>query len=610
MLSASGCRPKQVDEDTDTQPSPSIVSKLPIYRPIIKTDNVITAHYNNEAGFNPFTVDDSTNFALSSLMYEGLFALDRSFDAQPVLCESCTTEDGLEYEIKIKENIAMSDGSTLDAADVVYSLDWARTSTRFSSRMETVSYVAQTGQYTLVVYTTTENYKLEEILDIPIIKYGYIDSWCPPGTGPYYYSSSGPCFEKSTDYRDEANVTVETIYLKEFDDLEIIESFSSGELDLVWEDPCGNTLNLRQGHDEYVYTTTTLQYVGFNGSTQVLSNPAVRSAIGHAIDRNTIIRQTGSRGLAAPLIFPSNHNQYDKELEISLLAPDGTRAAKEQLAALGFEDVDKDGILEYQSGGKINDFSISFLVCSENELKIKAAEVIIASLQNLGIKVTIKSLPYQEYLAALQNGAFDMYYAETTIPTNFDFTDLLCSSLNYGGINNDSVRVLTETYFKSKTPVTEKQAVSAICKYVAENAPIIPIFYRQCFVHTYGASFGFGPTQSGFFATSPIGKNLAEAVDPDSAEVSPTPSNNDKNPSPLPSPSPSPSPTDNDAEEPSPSPEEPDEPEYTDPDEPEYTEPEPSPSDEPEYTEPPGDDEPNTGDSGSEPEPSVSDDGE
>jgi peptide/nickel transport system substrate-binding protein len=92
---------------------------------VTHTDSRFTVRYNADYSFNPITGTSPDNMELVPLMYEGLFAVDENWAAQPVLCEEYETADGLTYTFTLKSDIAMHDGSTLTAQDVLYTLEQA-----------------------------------------------------------------------------------------------------------------------------------------------------------------------------------------------------------------------------------------------------------------------------------------------------------------------------------------------------------------------------------------------------------------------------------------------------------------------------------------------------
>ena len=50
--------------------------------------------------------------------------------------------------------------------------------------------------------------------------------------------------------------------------------------------------------------------------------------------------------------------------------------------------------------------------------------------------VTVEELPWEEYLAALESGEFDLYFGEVRLTANWDLSDLVGTggAMNYGGV--------------------------------------------------------------------------------------------------------------------------------------------------------------------------------
>ena len=171
-----------VSEDVQPSASASVVHH---------TDNRFTVRYHADYSFNPLTGTDPDNIALTPLLYEGLFVLDEDWTPHPVLCDDYETSDGLTYTMTLKPDITMTDGSSLTAQDVRYSLEQAAAVGRFAGRLHNIESVDAVNDLTVKITLKTASYKLPALLDIPIIKTNTIDYNHPVGTGPYYYESSG-----------------------------------------------------------------------------------------------------------------------------------------------------------------------------------------------------------------------------------------------------------------------------------------------------------------------------------------------------------------------------------------------------------------------------------
>ena len=73
-----------------------------------------TLAFYPEYTLHPARAANRANLTLGSLLYEGLFSVDASFQAQPLLCSGYTvSEDGLTWTFTLREGITFSDGTPL-----------------------------------------------------------------------------------------------------------------------------------------------------------------------------------------------------------------------------------------------------------------------------------------------------------------------------------------------------------------------------------------------------------------------------------------------------------------------------------------------------------------
>ena len=130
---------------------------------------------------DPITCPDGAQLTLGTLLYEGLFALDGQFEAQPALAESYTY-DASRYTYTITLRAAsFSDGTSVTARDVVNALRRAQTSARYSGRLAEVSDIWVSGG-AVRISLTTDNRSFVSRLDIPIVKSGTESSTAPMPT--------------------------------------------------------------------------------------------------------------------------------------------------------------------------------------------------------------------------------------------------------------------------------------------------------------------------------------------------------------------------------------------------------------------------------------------
>lgn len=499
---ASGCAPS--DTATDTKdPMQDIVGDISEQETAAQADDKFTLRYSTSEELNPISCENVYNDAVTSLMYEGLFRLEDGFRPVNVLCKEYSTEDGLSYTFKIID-AKMHDGGALTASDVTYSINEARLSSKYSARLSNIIYCGYDDDETLYIDLAVADYSLPALLDVPIIRYGSMGSAHPAGTGPYCYrrTAGADGLVAFKDYRTAENITLDRIYLKEFTDASVEESFANYTLDCIWEDTAGDKpVNLYSDHEARYYDTSILQYVGFNSETPVLNDPNMRLAIGCAVDRSFVVDDIyEGDGIAADLILHPNFYAYSDSWESGY----GYSPAKisQYLAASGLDDKNGDGYLEYPVNGEHQYFELKFVVYEGNDKKLEAAKKIVENLQHVGLKVTIVPLTWEEYKAALYDGDFDLYYAEVAFTRNFDFSNLLGKDgfLDFGKMGSEELGALCRSFLNAVTDEEKAAVAQLLCKTVAETAPVIPVMYRQYVVYTHrGVISNFSPTVSGVF---------------------------------------------------------------------------------------------------------------
>ncbi len=471
---------------------------------ISAADKLFTVRYESNFSFNPITGTSPDNMALVPLMYEGMFVLNEELAAEPVLCESYETSDGISYTFMLKTGIAMSDGSNLNATDVKYSLTTAMQNGRYTGRLNNIDSITIADAVTLKITLKSANRKLPELLDIPIIKSGTVDQNYPPGSGPYHYEKNGvPRLVAFENYRDPSSTLTPIIYLSDCSDTELSMQFSSQDVDLFQDDPAdASEINIHSDHEIRYYNTTILQFVGFNTKNSLLANAALRRAFGLTIDRKNIVATVyASHALAAPLVLSPFYSLYDPVWENSVADP--LAKLSEIFASLNMYDDDFDGFLEVRNAnGGWTPITLTFIVNSDNNYKVDAAQKIAESLKTVGINVNLTKLSWDAYKTALESGSFDMYYGDVCLPANYDLTELLVpgASLDYGHVGSSEYKTRIENFLAASDADEESEQAKILCAYINQFAPIIPVLYRQYNVHTNkNVVSGMKPTQSSIF---------------------------------------------------------------------------------------------------------------
>ena len=503
----AGASPEEVP-DTDASGETEAPSDGDIVEPAAeKGHNVaFTLRYTSEDTINPIYSDTVYNDALMSLMYEGLFRLDGSFRAEPVLCSEYESEDGILWRFSLI-TAQMHDGSDLKAVDVVYSINLARNSTKYASRLKEIAACYSDDDGRVVIELFKVNRALPTLLDVPIICAGSGDENAPAGTGPYYFKKqgNGAVLMAFDAYRNAADISQKYLFLKEFPDDSVEESFSDRSLDIICE--TGSDTRSLQLYGEYEVRfcdTTLFQYIGFNYNRIALCDPNIRQAIACAVDRAAIADGIYD-GNARPASLLYNPAYYLYEDTWGDAPGFSISEMSAHLAAAGLLDHDNDGLLEYNYGYSSEyweTLTLRFLVFEGSEKKVAAAEAIAANLNRVGLDVQVRAVPWQTYLDTLSRGAYELYYAEAALPHDFDFSALLTTggAMNYGGCGGSAYAALIQDVKEAEDEDALRDAAAALCSAAAEDMPIVPVLYRQNTIYTHrGELVGLSPSVSGVF---------------------------------------------------------------------------------------------------------------
>ena len=504
-VSVFGCGKKQTEEETPEQDD-SVVAE-------VVSDGKFTINYTPDASMNPYTTTSELNRVVGQLAYETLTEVDSGFVAHPGLLTAWSSDDGINWVFKINSSRQFHDGHKLTAADVAYSIQCAKESDIYSMRLRHVA-SAEPGEEddgTVVVTMDAANMQLPVLLNIPAIENNSLGAVRPAGTGPYKFDSDGTSLSVFEDHPDAKNMPVDTILLEEFVGMEdIVDAFSDGELDLVCNDPTGS-LDLGFGtvSEARQFSTTNLQYIGFNTNSAFFLSAERRAAFTRLIDRAYAVTALNDSAVATPLPFHPVSPYYDEQLAASLTYdPDQGQKALEKAHIV---DYDGDGDREYlitDDESSAQDISLTFLVCVDSTQKTAIANKIAGDLEQLGIKVTVKAVVWEEYLAMLDSGNYDMFYGEVRLGADFDLAPLLApgGAVNYGGITNTLYSDANSTYLAASND-TRSAAAKELLRDIAENAPIIPVCFEKHEVCAHrGVVGGFSPTQFNVF------NNLTEWV--------------------------------------------------------------------------------------------------
>ena len=115
------------EEAPYTPTGDALDSSTPVTKPSGEEEiDVVTLGYYPDRSMNPYTATDYTNRVLMSLLYQGLFAVDRDYNVEPVLCQSYSVSPDMKTYTFYLAKAWFADGTAVTVQDVVESLSAAR----------------------------------------------------------------------------------------------------------------------------------------------------------------------------------------------------------------------------------------------------------------------------------------------------------------------------------------------------------------------------------------------------------------------------------------------------------------------------------------------------
>ena len=412
---------------------------------------------------DPVTCQDGVQQTVASLLCEGLFRLTPELEPEPWLCSGVRYDpDTYTYTLTLRGGVSFSDGSPLTAADVKATLDRAKGSARYGSRLADVLAVTTAGDTTLTITLAAPNTGFPALLDIPIVKAG-TETDIPVGTGPYLYSDAGgsaALIANQLWWRAETQPTDRITLLETADTESLRYRLTSHDIQLVTADLIGTAPIPATGNIVYQDADTTiLQYIGLNTAREPLNDSTFRRTLSLGLHHSFLVSAFLS-GHALPTQFPVSpvSSLYPKALEreYSLTAFSQAVAALETLPQQ----------------------PLIFLVNEENSFKVSLATRLAADYTAQGIPMEVRPLPWDDYTAALAAGSFDLYYGEVRLTADWDISALLGTdgALNYGGWADPQ----TDGYLAAYAAADDRSAaMEDLCAHLQAQTPILPLCFKR-----------------------------------------------------------------------------------------------------------------------------------
>jgi len=435
---------------------------------------------------NPLSSTDSDTYYITQLIYSSLFKLDRDLNIEKDLVSSYDAGSG-SVSITLKSGVKFSDGSSLTAGDVSYTVDKIKSigkKSPYYAYASKISSVSVNGSHDLTIHFKDSNDAALDNLVFPIVSssdYSGSSDYKPMGSGQYEYASyKSNSYLKldpnSNYYGDKADNKIKFTLIKypskttAFITTDAVTAYVNTATNAK-EDASDKNLKYKE------IDSNEAEYLAFNFKTEALSNKNVRKAIAYAIDTTKLIKDNyGNNAVKSDSIYypgflgvknEGDAYKYDQSMAIKLLNKEG------------YKDRNDNGVLEDKNGKEL---TLTLLVNKNDVGRADAARDIAAALENLGLKITVESDAWNAYKSTLSKGKFDLVLGGFKFDKQYNLRDLFDKGNNL----NYSNSVVVSEVDKMETAMSaedQKTAYEKLKSSLTDDVPYYCICYKKyCFV--------------------------------------------------------------------------------------------------------------------------------
>ncbi len=388
---------------------PELTATLPV--PTAKVDRINWALYAEPSSLDPIYPNDFPPMEVLANVCESLMRITPDFTIEPALAKSVAQPNPLTLVYTLRPGVTFHSGAPLTAADVVYSLNRARSEKLGSFHKAVYANVADivaTAPDQVTITLSKPDQTLPQALATGAGRIVNQASTEPQGThfggpgsnidctGPYRLASwragEGISLERFDGYWDHSLPAlvkdVEFSFVR--DPAARVNALLSGEVDGTWGVPASGFARLRSsGAGTLAFGRTSGSYVAMVTSiTGPLADPRIRKALAMSIDKLGII-SAAVGGAADPLATPASPGTWG-------FARDDFQQAYTAIdKAAG--SVDEAKRLVKEAGAPSQPINIA-VTNSQAEMPIIGAELQRAA-QAIGLQAKLTSLPADGYNA-------------------------------------------------------------------------------------------------------------------------------------------------------------------------------------------------------------------
>lgn len=450
--------------------------------------------YYSKKPLNPYIATDFTNRALLSLLYQGLFAVDDSYTAVPVLCKNYRISPDMKTYTFSLCQAWFSDGTPVTVQDVAASYEAAKKGAYYAGRFQHITSVTAVSD-TVVIELDAPCQNLPVLLDIPIVKASQVDAPIPLGTGPYMMDADGKALKTQTVWwcTAEAPVTAPVIPLVEAESASNIrDQFEFSNIGLVCADPgLDSYAEYRCDYEVWSCETGLMVYLVWSDRSALFENTALRQALTHAIDRGALT-ESFYRGFATPAVLPASPQSPYYSNALARRCGYDPSVFTAALAEVSLPE----------------EFQGTLVVSTNDSLRIRLAQYIAKTLTDLGLPMKVREVSPEDLEEVLRWGEYDLYLSQTKLSPNMDLSAFFKEegALSLGGLADPSI------YTMNLEALTNSGNYFNLHEMILEDAQLCPLLFRSYSIYGQrGLLTDIQPARDNIFFYSD-GRTLEDAL--------------------------------------------------------------------------------------------------
>ena len=436
--------------------------------------------------YNPLTTQNEHVSNLLKLVYEPLFEYNSENQLQPCLAGEYFKRGDNSWVIRLKPNIEWQDGNVLLADDVVYTINYLKdenVNSIYKANVRNITSVERLDTETVVINLVEDDPYLINKLYFPIVSSrsvattDEVQALMPQslvGTGPYEFVSEDS--EKVALKLNDTWWNYKGAKLKEIDLMkfgsyaEAVKAFKSTEIDLImtdmysWKEKFGFI-----GINSYSYESSTFETLIPNTSKNTLAESSVRKAILQAINRANIVSVVYEENATIKDIPIPSYSKFKTES-----SEYNVEKAKQILVNAGW--VNTSG--SWKKGNQTLSFNLA--VVESNKEQLLVAEKIKSDLQDVGIKINIKKMSWNDFYAAISNGNFDLAIATFDVKHEYQIQDMVktLASKNYAKYSSSNMDTIIEKLYTTQDETYDETMQEFVTMYLNEM-PYIGLYFKN-----------------------------------------------------------------------------------------------------------------------------------